>query len=129
MRIRQRKSLLLRLAFWAWSPSTFDQARKAKADLSSNREESALQVCFLQSVAKQAAKAAQADRRSRLRRQAISIQADLDNGVCTSLWSFENKARRGPKPAVVLRTPQGDIASSSEDLAFEHHTSHVAFSH
>ena len=84
--------------------------------------ESALQARFLQSVAKQAAKAAQADRRSWLRRQATSIQADLDSGVSTSLWSFvrylsKNKARRGPKPAVVLRTPQGDIASSSEDLA------------
>ena len=32
-RIRQRKSLLLRLALWASSPSTLDQARKAKADL------------------------------------------------------------------------------------------------
>ena len=29
----------------------------------------------------------------------------------------KKKARRGPKPAVVLRTPQGDIASSAEDLA------------
>ena len=58
----------------------------------------------------------------RLRRQATSIQADLDNGVSTSLWSFvrylsKKKARRGPKTAVVLRTPQGDIASSAEDLA------------
>ena len=84
-----------------------------------NRVQSALQARFLHSVAKQAAKAAQADRRSWLRRQATSIQADLDNGVSTSLWSFvrylsKNKARRGPKPAV---TPQGDIASSFEDLA------------
>ena len=121
-RIRQRKCLLLRLAFWAWSPFTFDQARKARADLAGNRVESALQARFLQSVAKQVAKAAQADRLSWLRRQATSIQADLDNGVSTSLWSFvrylsKKKARRGPKPAVVLRTPQGDIASSAEDLA------------
>ena len=67
-RIRQRKSLLLRLAFWAWSPSTFDQARKARADLAGNRMEYALQARFLQSVAKQASKAAQACRRSWLRR-------------------------------------------------------------
>ena len=83
---------------------------------------SALQARFLQSVAKQAAKATQADRRSWLRRQATSIQAGLDNGVSTSLWSvvrylFKKKARKGPTPVVVLRTPQGGIASTSEDLA------------
>ena len=41
-RIRQHKSLLLRLAFLAWSPSTFDQALKAKVDLGGNRLVSAL---------------------------------------------------------------------------------------
>ena len=121
-RIRQRKSLLLRLAFWAWSPFTFDQARNPNADLAGNRLDSALQARFLQSVAMQAAKATQADRRSWLRRQATSIQADLDNGVSASLWSFvrylsKKKARRCPKPAVVLSTPQGGTASTSEDLA------------
>ena len=120
--IRQRKSLLLRLAFWAWSPFTVGQARKARADLAGNRLESALQARFLQLVAKQASKATQADRRSWLRRQADSIQADLDNGVSTSLWPFvrylsKKKARKGLKPVVVLRTPQGSIASTSEDLA------------
>ena len=100
----------------------FVQAQKANTNLYSNRLESALQARFLQSVAEQAAKAAQADHRSWLRRQAISVQADLNNGVSTSLWSFlrylsKNKARRGPKPTVVLRTPQGDIASTPEDLA------------
>ena len=121
-RIRQRKSLLLRLAFCSWSPFTFDQARNPNADLAGNRLESALQARFLQSVAIQAAKATQADRRSWLRRQATSIQADLDNGVSASLWSFvrylsKKKARRCPKPAVVLSTPQGGTASTSEDLA------------
>ena len=43
-RIRQRKSLLLRLVFWAWSRFTFDQARKARADLADNRVGSALQA-------------------------------------------------------------------------------------
>ena len=113
-RIRQRKFLLLQLAFWAWSPVTF---WKAKADLCDNRLESALQARLLQSVAR-----ARADRRSWTRRQAISIQAEMSNGVSTSLLSFvrdlsKNKARGGPKPAVVFRTPQGDIASTSENLA------------
>ena len=121
-RIRQRKFLLLRLAFWAWSPLTFGQAQKARADLAGNRLESALQARFLQLVAKQASKATQADRRSWLRRQATNIQADLDNGVSTSLWSFvrylsKKKTRKGPKPVVVLRTPQGGIASTPEELA------------
>ena len=31
--------------------------------------------------------------------------------------SPRKKARRGPKPVVVLRTPQDDTASSAEDLA------------
>ena len=42
--------------------------------------------------------------------------------MSTSLWSFvrylsKKKARKGPKPVVVLRTPQVGIASTSEDLA------------
>ena len=42
--------------------------------------------------------------------------------MSTSLWSFvrylsKKKARKGPKPVVVLRTPQGGIANTPEELA------------
>ena len=87
-----------------------------------NRVESALQARFLQSVAKQAAKAAQqtvvlgcAAKPPAFKR--ISTMAcPLPFGLLSGI-SPRTRRERGPKPAVVLETPQGDIASSSEDLA------------
>ena len=101
-RIRQRKSLLLRLAFWAWSSSTFHQARKAKADLGGNRLESALQARF---------SAVLQSRQQRRLKQTVVLGcaakpppfkriSTMD--VSTSLRSFvrylsKNKAGKGPQ--------------------------------
>ena len=111
---------------WAWSPSTLDQARKAKADLGGNRVESALQARFSTDCGKAGSKGGSIrpwflvappshQHSSGSRQWCVRKQQQ-------GLWSFcqislQEQGEKGPKPAVVLRSPQGDIASSSADLA------------